>query len=94
MNTKMTRKFRITNWLLEIILLILIIIFSISANNFLTVGNIFNILRSISFKGIIACFMTMTIISGEIVQIAIPNGHLCHIRRPLCDLIGGQPGTH
>ena len=66
MNTKMTRKFRITNWLLEIILLILIIIFSISANNFLTVGNIFNILRSISFKGIIACFMTMTIISGEI----------------------------
>lgn len=28
------------------------------------------------------------------LQIAIPNGHLCHIRRPLCDLIGGQPGTH
>ena len=28
------------------------------------------------------------------VQIASPNGHLCHIRRPLCDLIGGQPGTH
>ena len=32
--------------------------------------------------------------SFSIVQIAIPNGHLCHIRRPLCDLIGGQPGTH
>ena len=30
----------------------------------------------------------------EKVQIAIPNGHLCHIRRPLCDLIGGQLGTH
>lgn len=29
-----------------------------------------------------------------IMQIASPNGHLCHIRRPLCDLIGGQPGTH
>ena len=28
------------------------------------------------------------------VQIASPNGHLCHIRRPLCDLIGGQLGTH
>ena len=29
-----------------------------------------------------------------ILQIASQNGHLCHIRRPLCDLIGGQPGTH
>ena len=29
-----------------------------------------------------------------IVQIASPNGHLCHIRRPLRDLIGGQLGTH
>ena len=28
------------------------------------------------------------------VQIASPNGHLCHIRRPLRDLIGGQLGTH
>ena len=28
------------------------------------------------------------------VQIASQNGHLCHIRRPLCDLNGGQPGTH
>ena len=31
---------------------------------------------------------------GLTLQIASPNGHLCHIRRPLCDLIGGQPGTH
>ena len=30
----------------------------------------------------------------SILQIASPNGHLCHIRRPLCDLIGGQLGTH
>ncbi len=29
-----------------------------------------------------------------LVQIASPNGHLCHIRRPLRDLIGGQLGTH
>ena len=28
------------------------------------------------------------------LQIASPNGHLCHIRRPLRDLIGGQLGTH
>lgn len=63
----MTRKarFRVTDWLLEIILLAMIILFSFTANNFLSVGNFFNILRSISFKGIIACFMTMIIISGE-----------------------------
>ena len=28
------------------------------------------------------------------VQIASQNGHLCHIRRPPCDLNGGHPGTH
>ena len=28
------------------------------------------------------------------VQIAIPNGQLCHIRRPHSDLKGGQPGTN
>lgn len=66
MNTAKTRKFKITDWLLEIILLAMIILFSLTANNFLTVGNLFNILRNISFKGIIACFMTMVIISGEI----------------------------
>ena len=29
-------------------------------------GNVLNILRSIAFKGIIACFMTMIIVAGEI----------------------------
>lgn len=28
------------------------------------------------------------------VQIAYLNGHLCHNRRPACDLNSGQPGTH
>ena len=28
------------------------------------------------------------------MQIASQNGHLCHIRRPLCDLNGGHPRTH
>ena len=57
MNTAKTRKFKITDWLLEIILLAMIILFSLTANNFLTVGNFFNILINISFKGIIACFI-------------------------------------
>lgn len=60
------QKVKITNWLLEAILLVIIIFFSLTANNFFTVGNALNILRSISFKGIIACFMTMIIIAGEI----------------------------
>jgi len=59
------QKLKITNWLLEAILLIIFIFFSITANNFFSIGNTLNILRSISFKGIIACFMTMIIIAGE-----------------------------
>jgi len=61
-----SKKLKITNWLLEVILLVLFVFFSIIAKNFFTVGNVLNILRSISFKGIIACFMTMIIVSGEI----------------------------
>lgn len=30
----------------------------------------------------------------EKVQIAIQNGHLCHVRRSVCDIIGGQPKTN
>lgn len=29
-----------------------------------------------------------------LVQIAIQNGHLCHVRRSVCDIIGGQPKTN
>lgn len=60
-----SKNFKITNWLLEAILLTLFVFFSIIANNFFTIGNVLNILRSISFKGIIACFMTMVIVAGE-----------------------------
>ena len=28
------------------------------------------------------------------MQIAIQNGHLCHVRRSVCDIIGGQPKTN
>jgi len=30
----------------------------------------------------------------SLLQIASLNGHLCHIRRPACDLNGGHPRTH
>ena len=32
--------------------------------------------------------------SQDMLQIAIQNGHLCHVRRSVCDIIGGQPKTN
>ena len=32
--------------------------------------------------------------SSVILQIAIGNGHLCHVQRPANDMISGQPGTY
>jgi ribose/xylose/arabinose/galactoside ABC-type transport system permease subunit len=60
------KKFKTTDWLLEIILLVLLTVFSLIAPNFFTWNNILNILRNISFKGLVALAMTMVIISGEI----------------------------
>jgi ribose/xylose/arabinose/galactoside ABC-type transport system permease subunit len=60
------KKIKITDWLLEIILLALLFAFALIAPNFFTWNNILNILRNISFKGLVALAMTMVIISGEI----------------------------
>ncbi len=68
-NTKVViekKKFSLNDWLLEIVLLILVVAFVFIAPNFPTVGNALNILRNISFKGIVALGMTMVIIAGEI----------------------------
>lgn len=45
---------------------LLFIVLSLFAKNFLTTGNLFNVLRAIAFNGIIACGMTFVIISGDI----------------------------
>lgn len=37
---------------------------------------------------------TVDILYWLLVQIAIQNGHLCHVRRSVCDIIGGQPKTN
>ncbi len=67
MNTLITRKkFRAKDWLLEFILIGMILFFSLAAPNFFSGGNFWNILRNISFKGIIALGMTMVIIAGDI----------------------------
>jgi ribose/xylose/arabinose/galactoside ABC-type transport system permease subunit len=51
---------------MEVILGVLCIFLALRAPNFLTVGNMLNILRTISMQGLIAFGMTMVIISGEI----------------------------
>lgn len=52
--------------ILEMILLVIAIIISISAPGFFTTSNLLNILRNVSLKGVIAFGMTMVIITGEI----------------------------
>jgi simple sugar transport system permease protein len=47
-------------------LIILFIILAVVAPNFLTVRNLFNVLRQVSFVGIIACGMTMAMIGGDV----------------------------
>jgi ribose/xylose/arabinose/galactoside ABC-type transport system permease subunit len=56
----------LAEFILEVVLVILVIGLAFTAPNFLTVGNLLNILQSESMKGIIAFGMTMAIISGEI----------------------------
>lgn len=48
------------------VLLVMIVVLSFVADNFLTLGNMLGILRSVAITGVIAFGMTMVIISGEI----------------------------
>lgn len=56
----------LSNHVLELILMALCVYFAFAAPNFTKPNNLLNILRNISFQGIIACGMTFVIISGEI----------------------------
>src|SRR5262249_28748109 len=51
---------------MEVILLVLIAFLVIYAPGFATIGNFFNVLRTVSMLGIVAFGMTAVIISGEI----------------------------
>jgi ribose/xylose/arabinose/galactoside ABC-type transport system permease subunit len=59
------RKF-LNRRMLEVILILLIIVMSVSTRGFLTINNLLNVLRNISLQGCIAFGMTMVIIAGEI----------------------------
>jgi ribose/xylose/arabinose/galactoside ABC-type transport system permease subunit len=52
--------------MLEVILVLLIVIMSVTTRGFLTLNNLLNILRNMSLQGCIAFGMTMVIIAGEI----------------------------
>jgi ribose/xylose/arabinose/galactoside ABC-type transport system permease subunit len=52
--------------MLEVILVLLIVVMSVTTRGFLTVNNLLNILRNMSLQGCIAFGMTMVIIAGEI----------------------------
>ncbi len=62
--------YRATQFILQsgllIAVILLFIVLSIIAPNFLSERNILNILRAVAFNGIIACGMTFVIISGDI----------------------------
>ncbi|MDD3942877.1 MAG: ribose ABC transporter permease, partial [Sphaerochaetaceae bacterium] len=47
-----------------LVILLLIIVTGITESNFLTVGNLLNVLRQVAVVGIVACGMTYCIIGG------------------------------
>ncbi|HIZ38066.1 MAG TPA: ABC transporter permease [Candidatus Ruania gallistercoris] len=69
--TKSNRLTTMLGWLrtegtLLVALIVLLLILTAAAPNFMTLGNVLNIVREAAFVGIIAWGMTMVIISGEI----------------------------
>ena len=52
--------------MIEMLLVVLIVVLAFANKAFLTSGNIFNVLRSSAFKGVIAYGMCFVIIAGEI----------------------------
>jgi len=56
----------LTNYTLEVLLVVLFIALSLISDYFLTANNILNMLRNIALQGIIAFGMTIVIVSGEL----------------------------
>lgn len=52
--------------ILEVVLVVLCVVLSFTAPNFLTVDNLLNVARAVALNGIVAFGMTMVIIAGEI----------------------------
>lgn len=61
-----TRKFNFSTYALYFVLLAMVAFFSVAADGFLSMTNIFNILRQVSVNGIASVGMAMVIITGGI----------------------------
>ena len=66
MKEKLLKRVDIAQAAPALFLLVLIVVYSIIANNFLTTGNILNILRQVSITGVMAVGVTLVILLGEI----------------------------
>lgn len=83
----------ILDHIIEILLILVIIIMSLISSNFLTVGNIMNILRNQALKGVIAFGMTMVIVAAQIdlsvgSQVALAGVIVARFCRDLPGLTG------
>jgi len=83
----------ILDHIIEILLILVIIIMSLVSSNFLTVGNIMNILRNQALKGVIAFGMTMVIVAAQIdlsvgSQVALAGVIVARFCRDLPGLTG------
>ena len=88
MNGTKAKKFRLTDWLLEGILLILIVVFSIIANNFLTIGNLWNNIKSAAINTWNTLCSSVTNIVSNLKNSAVQgfNNMLSGIRNTLTNL--------
>ena len=77
----------LTNYTLEVLLVVLIVALSFVSDYFLTVNNLLNMLRNIALQGVIAFGMTIVIVSGEL-DLSISSS--VALTGVLIGLIGGK----
>lgn len=77
----------LTNYTLEVLLVVLIVVLSYVSDYFLTVNNLLNMLRNIALQGVIAFGMTIVIVSGEL-DLSISSS--VALTGVLIGLIGGK----
>jgi len=80
----------LTNYTLEVLLVVLIVALSFVSDYFLTVNNLLNMLRNIALQGVIAFGMTIVIVSGEL-DLSISSS--VALTGVLIGLIGGSIST-
>lgn len=80
----------LTNYTLEVLLVVLFVALSFVSDYFLTLNNLLNMLRNIALQGVIAFGMTIVIVSGEL-DLSISSS--VALTGVLIGLIGGSIST-